>query len=86
MYFYLLIFTLCVDITVSFTQSTYNVDEDDRSAKPELVLSDTVDCCSTISIYVKVKDATAKGKRLCTLHYECTYLYGNYIWSSVTLA
>ena len=42
---------------------------------PELVLSAAVDCCTTISIWVNVKEITADGKYsycIVTL-YDCRY-------------
>jgi len=43
---------LLVDITVSFSQSTYSVDEDDGPAQPVLVLSNP----SSTDITVQVRD------------------------------
>ena len=50
-----------VDITIGFTESSYRVNEYDGQVQPELMLSALVDCCSTISVWVNVKEDTAKG-------------------------
>ena len=49
------------DITLSFTDSSYRVNENNGPAQPVLVLSHAIDCCSTISVWVNIEDDTAKG-------------------------
>jgi len=51
---------LPIAITVSFNQSTYSVDEDDRPAQPVLVLSNP--SSSDITVQVFSTDGTATGK------------------------
>ena len=51
-----------VVITLRFTNASYGVDECNRTAQPMLMLSEPMDCCSTISVYVNIQQNTAKGK------------------------
>ena len=54
------VLTFITDIAISFSQPLYLVNENSGSAKPELVLNKTD--CSTLSVWVNVKEITAKGK------------------------
>ena len=56
---------LFVDITLSFTMSSYNVLESNGPAQPVLRLSQAVYCCFTISVWVYVEEIEARRK--------CTY-------------
>ena len=60
--FPLLIFYLrFTEITVSFTRPSFSVNENNGPAQPVLVLTQPVDCCSTISVWVNIEEDTAKG-------------------------
>ena len=50
-----------VGIELQFTRAFYYVNENNGPAQPVLTLSQPVDCCSTISVYVNVQHGTAKG-------------------------
>ena len=50
-----------VDIELQFTRASYSVNENNGPAQPVLTLSESVDCCSTISVYINVQQRTAKG-------------------------
>ena len=52
---------LFTDIILSFTASSYRVNENNGPAQPVLVLSHAIDCCSTISVWVNIEEDTAKG-------------------------
>ena len=54
-------FVYIADTTISFTQPSYSVNENNGPAQPVLKLSQPVDCCSTISVWVNIEDDTAKG-------------------------
>ena len=49
------------EIKLSFTKPSFSVNENNGPAQPVLVLSQPVDCCSTISVWVNIKEDTAKG-------------------------
>ena len=51
----------CSYAILSFSQATYQVEENAYSAQPVLVLSHAIDCCSTISVWVNIEEDTAKG-------------------------
>ena len=53
-------FVFFVAITVSFSQSTYSVDEDDGLVQPVLVLSNP--SSTVITLKVKSKDIIATGE------------------------
>ena len=53
---------LFVDITLSFTMSSYNVLESNGLAQPVLRLSQAVYCCFTISVWVYVEEIEARRK------------------------
>ena len=57
-----------VDILVGFSQDSYTVVEDNGPAQPVLFLSEAVDCCSTISVWVHVQEIDATRKYLFCLH------------------
>ena len=56
---------ISTDITVSFNQSTYIVDEDEGPAQPVLVLSNP--SSTDFTVIVNVTDGSANGKYLLTL-------------------
>ena len=56
---------ISTDITVSFNQSTYMVNEDEGPAQPVLVLSNP--SSTDITVIVNVTDGSANGKSLLTL-------------------
>ena len=49
-----------IDLTISFNQSTYSVDEDDGSAQPVLVLSNP--SSTDISVQVRSSNINATGE------------------------
>ena len=49
------------DVAISFSQLTYEFEEGTEFAPPELMLSDPLDCCSTISVYVNVEEISTDG-------------------------
>ena len=51
---------LTIDITVSFNQSTYSVDEDDGPVQPVLVLSNP--SSTDITVQVRSNDITATSE------------------------
>ena len=51
---------LLIDVSVSFNQSTYSVDEDDGPAQPVLVLSNP--SSTDITVHVRSNDITATGE------------------------
>ena len=53
--------------------------EDNGPTQPVLFLSEPVDCCSTISVWVHVQEIDAERKYLCNLlclHWLCKYTFG----------
>ena len=58
-----------VGITLAFTKPLYQVKENGGPAQPVLQLSGAVDCCSTISVWVNIKDMTAKSMYIHNLKY-----------------
>ena len=58
---FLVSFSPITEITISFTQPSYSVNENNGPAQPVLKLSQPVDCCSTISVWVNIEEDTAKG-------------------------
>ena len=61
----MLFYILYVGITLSFSEATYEVEESAGSVKPVLVLSDPIDCCSTVSVWVDIKEISTDGKYVC---------------------
>ena len=53
------VFYYCLDPSVTFSQTTYSVDEDDGPAQPVLVLSNP--SSTNITVQVITSDVTAKG-------------------------
>ena len=51
---------ICIAVTVSFSQSTYSVNEDDGVVQPVLVLSNPTS--TDITVQVRSNDNTATGK------------------------
>ena len=62
---------ISTDITVSFNQSTYMVNEDEGPAQPVLVLSNP--SSTDITVIVNVTDGSANGKSLLTLKSTSNY-------------
>ena len=66
-----LILSLNLVVTIRFSQSTYNVDEDDGPAQPVLVLSNP----SSTDITVQVFDNDVSATSECFIDYTFTYAH-----------
>ena len=49
---------------ISFNSESFKATESNGPSQPVLVLSEPVDCCSTISVYVHIEEMDAKCKYL----------------------
>ena len=70
---------LFVGIRLEFTKSSYEILEQNGPVQPVLSLSNPVDCCSTISVWVIVKEIDARRKYLCNLLHLHKFSYFTYI-------
>ena len=60
----ILYFSYFIDISISFTPESQSIEirENNGAAQPVLELSEPVDCCSTISVWVRVEEMEATRK------------------------
>ena len=56
-------FSSCsVGVTISFNNSLYEVNENSTLVQPVLTLTNMIDCCSTVSVWINIIKITAKSK------------------------
>ena len=61
LYCYIIVYCF-VGIALSFTESSYIIMEGKRSVKSKLILSDKLNCFCTISVWLDIKEITAKSE------------------------
>ena len=73
---------LCLtDTILSFTKPSFSVNENNGPAQPVLFLSQPVDCCSTISVWVNIEEDTAKGSYINVMRLLFRYDLGIHIYT-----